>query len=223
MLDALAHGFKTPLTAIQTASSGLLAIGRLEETQKELVEIIDHEVSMLARLTTRLLQTAALDASEIRLRSSMVSLRQVVENVLGEQDETTRSRIAVEEKAPLDDIRADESLLAIALSQLIDNAVKYSNVGSRIDVTLMQDAVNTVVVVSSQGSPILPQDRGRIFDRYYRGAYAARGPSGTGLGLSIAKKIAEAHGGSIAATHEGERTSFSFSLQGGRKDTHGKA
>jgi two-component system sensor histidine kinase KdpD len=223
VLDALAHGFKTPLTAIQTASSGLLAIGRLDGTQKELVEIIDHEVSMLARLTTRLLQTAALDASEIRVRSSMVSLREVVEDVVGEQDLPTRRRIVVREESPLDDVRADRPLLAIALSQLIDNAVKYSDVDSRIDVTLTQDTVKTTVVVSNQGSPVLPRDRGRIFDRYYRGAYASRGPSGTGLGLSIAKKIVEAHGGSIAATDEGERTSFSFSLQGGRKDAHGEA
>ncbi len=221
VLDALAHGFKTPLTAIQTASSGLLAIGGLEETQKELVEMIDQEVSMLARLTTRLLQTAALDAREIRLRSSMVSLRGVVDGIVREQEDAIRARIVVEEAVPMDDVRADEQLLTIALSQLLDNAAKYSEVGSEIRVALHQDEAGTTVVVSNRGGSILPEDRSRIFDRYYRGTNSAHGPSGTGLGLSIAKKIAEAHGGSISAGSEGGRTSFRFSLVGGRRSLNG--
>ena len=70
---ALAHGFKTPLTAIKTASSGLLAIDHLSSTQLELVAIIDERVTMLSQLTTRLLQTAALEAKEVRLRRSDTS------------------------------------------------------------------------------------------------------------------------------------------------------
>ena len=221
VLDALAHGFKTPLTAIQTASSGLLAIGRLGEAQTELVEIIDHEVAMLANLTTRLLQTAALDAREIRVRSSMISVLPLLEAVIAEQDSETRRRIRVASSSPLEDVKGDAQLLTLALAQLIDNAAKYSEVGTDIDVTVEQDEAKTMVVVRNHGEPIRGEDLSRIFERYFRGLHATRGPTGTGLGLSIVKKIAEAHGGGVSASCEGNRITLSLSLMGGRRLTNG--
>lgn len=221
VLDALAHGFKTPLTAIQTASSGLLAIGRLGETQTELVEIIDQEVAMLANLTTRLLQTAALDAKEIRVRSSVIAPLPLLESVIGEQDVATRDRIRIFAPSPLDDVQADAPLLKLALVQLIDNAVKYSVVGTDINVTVVQDGLKTRVIVSNQGEPIPAQDLNRIFERYYRGSFPNRGPTGTGLGLSIVKKIAEAHGGDATASCDVDRIHISFSFSGGKRSTNG--
>lgn len=223
VLDALAHGFKTPLTAIQTASSGLLAIGQLGEAQTELVEIIDQEVTMLANLTTRLLQTAALDAREIRVRSSIVSLVPLVEEILCAQDAETRRRIHVLTPASIDLIHADTQLLTLALAQLIDNASKYSLVGTRIDLAFAQDEARTSITVTNQSEWIRTEELSRIFERYYRGPQAGKGPSGTGLGLSIVKKIAEAHGGDATAFYHGDRISISFSLPGGRRSSHGQA
>ena len=221
VLDALAHAFKTPLTAILTASSGLLAIGRLGEAQTELVEIIDHEVALLANLTTRLLKTAALDAKEIRVRSSTVSLLPLVESLIREQDLETRRRIHVEKPASLNPVRADAQLLTLALAQLLDNAAKYSFVGTEIEISFVQDDAQTVITVSNQGEPIDPENSGLIFERYHRGSQAGRGPTGTGLGLSIVKKIAEAHGGDAFASCQGSRTNISMSLMGGARSIHG--
>lgn len=221
VLDALAHGFKTPLTAIQTASSGLLAIGRLSEIQSELVEIIDQEVGMLAGLTSRLLRTAALDAREIKVRSSQVSLLPLVEGIVMEHDEETRRRIHIASPPVLMDIQADPQLLTLALAQVVDNASKYSTVGSRIDLRFIQDESRTIITVSNQSEPLRKEDLGRIFERYYRGAQAGKGPTGTGLGLSIVKKIAEAHGGDATATCQGNEISISLRLPGGTRLSNG--
>ena len=213
VLDGLAHGFKTPLTAIQTASSGLLEIGQLSPTQGELVSIIDEEATMLSRLTTRLLQTAALEAKEIRLRRSKLSMLSLLEEVLAEQDEAVRARVTISAPSNLVEVDLDAQLIKLALLQLIDNANKYSSVGSMIAVSITQGSLETVVIVANRGSSIRHEDRERIFERYYRGAYANHGPTGTGLGLSIVKKTALAHGGRVWVESDEDCTRFFFTVQ----------
>jgi two-component system sensor histidine kinase KdpD len=212
VLDGLAHGFKTPLTAIQTASSGLLAIGQLTETQAELVSIIDEEATMLSRLTTRLLQTAALDATEIRLRRSKISLISLLQGIVKEQQESIRARIKITAQPGVVPVEVDAQMIELALLQLIDNAVKYSTVSSTIDVAITQHEQETLIVVTNQGSSIKPEERERIFERFYRSSDTIHGPTGTGLGLSIVKKTAEAHGGRVSVECEGDCTRFLFTM-----------
>ncbi len=212
VLDGLAHGFKTPLTAIQTASSGLLAMQQMTETQTELVSIIDDQTTILNHLTTRLLQTAALEAKEVRLRRSMVSVDTLLHDLLEDQDETTRGRLRVSLRKNLEPVDVDAPLLKLALSQLVDNAAKYATVGPMIDVDVLQTVEETLITVSNEGPPILSDERERIFQRFYRGLDSAHRPTGTGLGLSIVKKVAEAHGGRVWVDSEAETTSFSMAI-----------
>lgn len=195
VLDGLAHGFKTPLTAIQTASSGLLAIDRLSPTQAELVSIIDEQASVLGKMTTRLLQTAALEAKEIRLRRTEVSLFSLIHDLLEQQDQHIRDRVRVVVRPEITAVAVDAHLVQLAIAQLIDNAAKYSPVDREIDIALIQNEYETIVTVANEGSSIRPEEQERIFERFYRGIESGRGPAGTGLGLSIVKKTADAHGG----------------------------
>ncbi len=213
VLDGLAHGFKTPLTAVQAASSGLLAIGQLTPVQAELVAVIDEQATLLNGITTRLLQTAALEAREMRLRRAPCSVAALLQGVVSEQEEATRARIRIVLQPELHAVDVDAQLAGLALLQLIDNAAKYSSVGSPICVTITQDEEETRVVVENQGSTIRPEERERIFDRYYRGSDVAHGPSGTGLGLSIVKKTAEAHGGRAWVESENNQTRFFFTVR----------
>jgi two-component system sensor histidine kinase KdpD len=221
VLDGLAHAFKTPLTAIQTASSGLLAIGQMTETQTELVSIIDGEAGMLSKLATRLLQTAALEAKQVRLSRSKFSAVALLESLMQTQEQTIRDRIEVIAASPTISVEADAELIRLAVLQLIDNAVKYSKVDSKIQVSVTQGELETLIRVVNSGAAIRAEERDRVFERFYRGADAVRGPAGTGLGLSIVKKIAEAHQGRTWVECEGDKTSFVFALPNHRGVSNG--
>ena len=221
VLDGLAHGFKTPLTAIQTASSGLLAIDRMTPVQAELVSIIDEQATMLSHMTTHLLQTAALESKDVRLRRSTTSILPFVQDVVAVQQKAIQSRLRVSATTRLEPIDMDSSLVELALVQLIDNACKYSALGHPIDLLLSQDERETTIIVSNHGSPIPAHERTAIFERFYRGHDAPHGPSGTGLGLSVVKKIAEAHGGRSWVECEDGITRFCFTIENYRPVSHG--
>ena len=195
VLDGLAHSYKTPLTAIQTASSGLLAICDMTPTQTELVSIIDDQATVLSRLTARLLQTAALESKEVRLRRSKIDIQSLVRDVVEAQEEPIQTLMQLSFADYLKPISVDTELMKLALAQLVDNATKYSEVGPNIHISVVQNDDETVISVTNAGPAIAPAERERIFLRFQRGFDAARGPTGTGLGLSIVKKTAEAHGG----------------------------
>ncbi len=221
VLDGLAHGFKTPLTAIQTASSGLLAIDHLTSTQAELVSIIDEQATRLNHMTTRLLQTASLEAREVRLRRSPVMITDLLDRALALQEADTQQRVDCHLPDGLVPDLVDAAMIETALAQLLDNAARYSTLGTRINILIAQEPFETSVVVTNHGPSIRSRDRERIFERFYRGTDAAHGPTGTGLGLSIVKKTAEAHGGRAWVESDTNLTRFHFTILGNRKATHG--
>ncbi len=217
VLDGLAHGFKTPLTAIQTASSGLLALDQLNPVQTELVTIIDDQASMLNKLATRLLQTAALDRKAVKLDKTEVPLPGLIQQVIAEQEPLARDRIEVEEQADLQPVWLDARLVEQALLQLLDNALKYADQGTRIRVVVTQKNAFSCIAVESQGAPIRPAERDRIFERFYRGSAKTRHRQpGTGLGLSVVSRTALAHGGRAWVECDQGRNQFNFTLEGTR-------
>ena len=219
VLDALAHAFKTPLTAIRTASSGLLQSARLPPDTVELAGLIDEQADHLSRLTSKLLQMARIDGSEVRLKPSRVSLVPLIEDVLEAHREQLRGRrVEVGNSALNPEVSGDREILAAALEQFIDNASKYSAPGSPISVTIAEDLGEIVVAVHNQGLPISPSDCERIFERFYRAPESRHRSPGTGLGLSIARKAAEAHGGRTwVVSEENAGTTFFLALPRGRK------
>jgi len=196
VLDALAHAFKTPLTAIRTASSGLLEAGRLSTDDAELAALIDEQAEHLNRLTTELLQMARIDAAEVRLRRERVPVLTLIEDVLARYSERLHGRrVEVSDGAAQLEVQGDRKILLAALEQFIDNASRYSTPGSPIAVTAEENLGEIVIAIHNEGPPIKPADRERIFERFYRAEESRHRAPGTGLGLSIAKKAAEAHGG----------------------------
>ncbi len=210
VLDALAHAFKTPLTAILTASSGLIETGRLSNDDGELAGLIDEQAEHLNRLTTELLQMAKMDASEVRLRRERISALALIEDVVSMYREQLQGRrVDLPEAAAELEVYADREILSKALEQFLDNAAKYSAPGSPIGVTVEETLGEIVIAVHNEGPPIEPADRERIFERFYRAEQSRHRAAGTGLGLSIAKKAAEAHGGRTWVTSE-ELTGTTF-------------
>jgi two-component system sensor histidine kinase KdpD len=116
VLDALAHAFKTPLTAIRTASSGLLEAGRLTADDAELAALIDEQAGHLNRLTSKLLQMARIDAAEVGIRRERVSVLTLIEDALARLREQVHGRRAsVSDSAASLEVCGDREILAAAL------------------------------------------------------------------------------------------------------------
>jgi two-component system sensor histidine kinase KdpD len=219
VLDALAHQFKTPLTIARTASSGLLALGDLSELQSDLITTIDEQASKLDHLASRLLRAAMLDSAEINPQREPLRLSELMDAAIERLDAgSDRDRFEVSVPDQEVPIFADRELMLTSVTQLLDNAIKYSEPESEIQVTFRPGETDVVMTVRSKGLVVAPSDRERIFERFYRACETQHLPAGTGLGLSIVRQIVEAHHGNVWADGEpGYGTSFSMSLPADHK------
>jgi two-component system sensor histidine kinase KdpD len=203
VLDSLAHEYKTPLTAIRAASTGLGEMGHLSQGQAELVALIDEQTGLLGELTTRLLTTSRLDAGEVAINAKTVGVASLIEEVVASlRDRLASMKVSIEMPDDSLVLCCDRQLLVMLLTQYIDNACKYSIFGTLITIRVVRQNAEVIFSVHSFG-PVIPMaDRERIFDRYYRSStYSNRAP-GTGIGLSVAKRVALIHGGYVWVTSE---------------------
>jgi two-component system sensor histidine kinase KdpD len=214
VMDALAHEFKTPLTAVQTASSGLLELGGLTEPQHDLVTLIDGEAVRLNKLCTQLLKAAKLEARQAGLETADVNLLDLVSEVLASHPaDAERNSIHVAVEYPSLTVRADRELLTMILTQYIDNARKYSTAGTPIEIDARASHSDILISVHNFGSTIMIEDRERIFERFYRSRELRDSVPGTGIGLSVVRKAAEAHHGHVWVISDNkEGTTFYLSL-----------
>jgi len=210
VLDSLAHAYKTPLTAIRAASSGLSEMGHLSASQAELVSLIDEQAAVLSDLTARLLTTARLDSGQVAIHAVDVGVAALIEEVVAGLGERLASMKVVID-LPNDSlvVCCDRQLMNMLLTQYIDNACKYSTFGSTITIRAAH-AQNEVIFSVHSFGPVIPvADRERIFERYYRSSTLSSHASGTGIGLSVAKRVALIHDGHVWVTsHEDEGTIF---------------
>lgn len=210
VLDSLAHAYKTPLTAIRAASTGLGEMGHLSSGQAELVNLIDEETDLLSDLTTKLLTTARLDAGEVALQASPVGVATLIEEVVESlSDRLASMKVSIDLKDESLILFCDRQLMVMLLTQYIDNACKYAIFGTAITIRVVHASGEVIFSVHSYG-PVIPMaDRERIFNRYYRSSAQSNRAPGTGIGLSVAKRVAVIHGGYVWVTSdEIEGTTF---------------
>ena len=214
VMDALAHELKTPLTAVQTASSGLLELGGLTEPQRDLVTLIDGEAVRLNKLCTQLLKAAKLEAKQSGIERADVNVVDLVHEVLvGHPADAGRNSIHVAVEDSSLTVRADRELLAMILTQYIDNARKYSTAETPIEIAVQARHSEILISVHNFGSMIRIEDRERIFERFYRSPDLKNAVPGTGIGLSVVRKAAEAHHGHVWVISDSkEGTTFYLSL-----------
>ena len=214
VMDSLGHELKTPLATVQTASSGLLELGGLNDSQFELVNLIDQECLRLNELCTKLLLTAKLDSKQVGQPEGDFNCADLISQVLTSPTaEQVKDRIEVRVDESARDARPDHELVSMVLAQYIDNARKYSAPGTPIKVTARMSKGELVISVHNLGSNVRIEDRERIFDRFYRAMDSARAIPGTGIGLSIVRKAAEARHGHVWVVSDAkEGTIFFLSL-----------
>jgi len=220
VLDSLAHEIRTPITAIQTANEGMCEVGQLNEPQSQLVELIQSETANLSTLCTRLLQTARLEAEEMAVAKDEILVADLVSETLKGRSERMANRtVQVEVSDSSLAVHGDREMLAMALVQYLDNAVKYSYPGSVVKVSARESHSEVLISVHNFGPAIPIGDREKIFQRFYRSEAAGRMAPGTGIGLSTVKMAAEAHRGHVwVISDKSEGTTFFLSLprSGGR-------
>ncbi len=215
ILDALAHEFKTPLATILAAAGGLREAGPLEPAQSDMAETVEEEAARLGSLTSRLLRIARLEREDIKPRLELTNASALVSRVVRQYADRSPDRRIVVNADDSIEVLADAELLRLALGQLVENALKYSEPGSTIAIRAERQGELAAIQVSNDGSSIPADERSLIFERFYRGVDARRSTSGSGLGLYVARKIALAHGATLELENtaaSGRGVTFSLTL-----------
>ncbi len=214
----VSHELKTPLTAIRGYVETLLDAQDLDQaTRQRFLERIRIQTARLSALVTDLLSLSRIEAGEDAVERRPLDLRVPVM----EATRALRSAAEAREVRLLFDLPehpvivvGEEESLRQAFSNLIDNAIKYSDERGRVEIELRVEGQRAVVVVADQGVGIEPHQLDRIFERFYRVDRArSRDLGGTGLGLAIVKNVAQAMGGEVSVTSgPGEGSRFEMSL-----------
>jgi two-component system sensor histidine kinase KdpD len=215
LLDSVTHEFRTPLTAIKAAAETLLSEAELEKPQrKELLDVINEESDRLNRLVGEAAEVAQLDAGQVELHFEPHHIREAV-NLAVQQSKHALEHHPVEIAVPetLPKVRMDLERISEVLTQLLDNADKYSAPGTPIHITADVRTGQLVTSVADHGPGIDDFEQAMIFEKFYRGRDQRLSIQGTGMGLAIAKTIVELHGGTIGVTSQvGRGSVFHFSL-----------
>lgn len=194
------HELRTPLTIMKGETELALRRTRPAEDYRLVLESTLEEIERMTQIVDELLFLSRADLGEVPIESAPVRLDALVEEVqrqaavLGQELDV---QILVGTVEPVT-VQGDELRLREMLLNLVDNAVKYSRPGGKVELALARDGAMARLSVSDQGIGISVEAQARIFDRFYRADDArAHAKKGTGLGLSICKWIVEAHHGRI--------------------------
>jgi PAS domain S-box-containing protein len=203
-LSVAAHELKTPVTTMLGFAQMLLRHftpqGQLDERiVRRALQAIEQQSDRLSRLVSRLLDIARIEGGRLVIEPVVADVVPLVQGVVDSiQAGTSRHRLVTNEPAELQAL-VDPLRFEQVLTNLLDNAVKFSPEGTQIDIDVSRTSLGMLrVAVTDRGSGIPPEDRDRIFDRFYQ-AHAGPHASGMGLGLYICRQIVEQHGGSIVA------------------------
>jgi signal transduction histidine kinase len=186
------------------AESAQAQIGHIRDGAKRLTEMVNNLIS-----------DAMTDALDITIRREPIDLAVLINEVV----EANRPLAARKEQAisvsaaSSHQTNCDIDRIREAIDNLLSNAIKYSPLGGRIEVSVEHQNDKTLIRVKDDGAGLSPEDISRLFGRFQRlSAKPTGGESSTGLGLSIVKRIAELHGGTIAAESAGPGFGTTFTL-----------
>ncbi|MGE5223593.1 MAG: ATP-binding protein, partial [Omnitrophica WOR_2 bacterium] len=211
----VSHDLRSPLTLMRGYATMLEMVGELNEQQTNYVRKIVIAVESMTKLVNNLLDLGRIEAG-IDLQLEMVLVQDVVEKVTGALQPTAiQKQITLSTEVPsatIPLVEADSALLQQALSNLVENGIKYTDRGGKVNVSVQPRADGMVFAVSDTGIGIAPVDQPRLFEKFYRGAQReTKKPAGTGLGLTIVKSIAERHGGKVWVESQlGKGSTFYF-------------
>ncbi|MBS1794274.1 MAG: GAF domain-containing protein [Acidobacteria bacterium] len=219
MASLMSHELRTPITSIKGFAELMLMDDAISEENREFLTIIANESQRLSKMLSTFLSVSNLEQSDKKeVTKTAVKLDSVVHEVVDELQETARRkriRLVEQNTDTLPPIAADKGLIRRAISNLIDNAIKYSPERTSVMISTILEADFLRVVVEDRGYGVPPDEREKIWQKFYRVARDGQDKEdgSTGLGLALVKEVVEQHGGRVAVESEvGQGSRFSFTL-----------
>jgi two-component system sensor histidine kinase KdpD len=216
MLSMVSHNFRSPLASIKASVGGLL---RNQEswdarTRSELLQGIDQETDRLNRMVANILTVSRLEAGDGLTQFEPTSIQELIGAVFDSFRADERRRLQVTLEPELPEVCLDPVQIAEALSNLVDNALRYSPSDRPVELRASRQGETIVLEVLDRGPGLPEDDVERIFDRWYRGPVAPESARrGIGLGLPVCRDLVRAHGGQLtAANREGGGAAFCITL-----------
>jgi heavy metal sensor kinase len=211
----VSHELRTPLTAIRSVGEVGLRGHRDDAGYRTIVGSMLEEADRLATLVDRLLALSRAETGEAKLSKDVVELQRLVEDSAGQlsvlAEEKGQTLSIVRDAAPA--AMADAQVLRQAIINLVDNAIKFTPSGGRVELRISENAREAFIDVTDSGPGIPAEASAHIFDRFYRVSSDTDTAAGTGLGLSIAKNAAEANGGRLTLERTGvDGTTFRIAV-----------
>jgi signal transduction histidine kinase len=212
------HELRTPLTNIrayaETLSQGVIDD---EQTIRECYNVIMGETQRLNRLVEDILNVSQLEVGTARLDVGEVQLDRLMRTVVQDTQGSADARnidlvLSLPPKMP--QVRGDKERLAVVLTNLVGNAIKYTPEGGRVDVRCAMEDSRVRIAVTDTGIGIQAEDQERIFEKFYRVRdERVSAIPGTGLGLAIVKETIRLHGGAVfVESTPGQGSTFTVSL-----------
>lgn len=227
LLSSVSHDLRTPLASIKAAASSLLQedVQWDEETRRSFARTIEREADRLNRLVGNLLDMSRIENGALKPEKEWYPPSEFIHDVLDRLHPLLQGRL-VHTHIPnnLPAVEVDYLQMDQVLTNLLENAVRYTPPESPIDVYAQQRGTQVVISVADRGPGIPAADLERVFDKFYRvlpKERMASYPTGSGLGLAVCKGLVEANGGQIwAEPREGGGVTFSLAFAADSVEGH---
>ena len=209
---AVTHELKTPIAVTQLNIETLLKRDLQSDQQKQLLNNSLKETQRLDALCNNILLASQLDLADYQQNKQSINLSEIVTGVVKSFEERYPTRKIISHIQETVMLFAEPLLMQMLLQNLVDNAHKYASIDTPIEVILVQNKQYTLLQVKDQGIGIPPEERERVFTKFYRvGNEYTRSAKGTGLGLYLCKKIAQFHQSQLLISeNQPQGTIFSF-------------
>lgn len=199
----VSHELRTPLTTISGYIKFLLGgkMGELNQSQMQALQAANEEADKLDRLIDTVIELSSFDSESFRLHLGDVDVARVTEETARSKESQAKHkdlRLEVNLPENLPHVVGDERRLGLLMSNIIDNAIKFTPGGGAVKIAGHEEGSDVVIEVSDTGIGIPKEEQSKIFDRFYQvDSSPTRMHGGAGLGLSICKEIVDLHGGRI--------------------------
>lgn len=217
-INNMTHELKTPIATVSTVVEAMQHFGVLQDAEKteKYLAISKQQLQKLEQMVEKVLQIAAFDRGKIHLNKVETDLGKMLKDLAEpyhfSQKKTVTVRLIDDLNQPI--ISVDKSLLGHVLTNLLDNAIKYSGASPFIQVRAWDDIDNVYILVKDHGIGISPAHQKQVFEKFFRVPTGDLHPvKGFGLGLSYVKKIVDLHGGEISLKSTlGEGSEFTITI-----------